>query len=206
MYNVKAVKLHTKGYHRCCKGISLGLLVEFCCVEITIELSGLFNTASGPASGCLGLCWGGSFPGPAWARAWSVVSSQLSGYTCSHLGTLAGQLCLPHVASSSSRLPWPAHKPQGSGSGREEASLHKCSSSFCLVTFANIPLAPASPGVRPRGRLLAGGCARGGGNNCTRSVALADPIQSFQFVVHTHSARSVSGTFHSYWNEYSGKL
>lgn len=99
MYNVKAVKLHTKGYHRCCKGISLGLLVEFCCVEITTELSGLFNTASGPASGCLGLCWGGSFPGPAWARAWSVVSSQLSGYTCSHLGTLAGQLCLPHVAS-----------------------------------------------------------------------------------------------------------
>lgn len=99
MYNVKAVKLHTKGYHRCCKGISLGLLVEFCCVEITIELSGLFNTASGPASGCSGLCWGGSFPRPAWTCAWSVVSSQLSGYTCSHLGTLAGQLCLPHAAS-----------------------------------------------------------------------------------------------------------
>ena len=37
-------------------------------------------------------------PGPAWAHAWSEVSSQLSGYTCPRWA-LAGRLRLPHMVS-----------------------------------------------------------------------------------------------------------
>lgn len=50
------------------------------------------------SSAVRGYAGGGSFPGPAWAHAWSEVSSQLSGYTCPRWA-LAGRLRLPHMVS-----------------------------------------------------------------------------------------------------------